>query len=104
MGVRHLGGAVTEIAAGRNREEEIEVRRHLRMHADVDRLPLRVGDDALMRQRVREPRIARDREPFAQTFEAAEVEQPVLHQRTAERDAKLIALEFGQLAFVEEVA
>ena len=102
--VHQFGRAVAEVAAGRDRIQQVEIRPDGRVHSDVHQLALGVGHHALARQRIRQTGEAGDGEPLDQTFIAAEVEQLVLDDRAADGRAELVALEIGQLAGVEEVA
>ena len=88
VGVAQLRGAVAEVAAVRDREEQIEVRLDERVDRD------RAGrQHAVVRRRVGQPREVREREILPQSLVAPEVEQRVLDDRAAGRAAELVARE-----------
>src|SRR5437867_1723391 len=88
-GMPQLRGAVAEIAAVRNRVEQVEVR----LDERADRHSAG-RQHAVVRGRVRQTRQMRQREVLPKAFVAAEVEQPVLRDWTARRAAELVAPEW----------
>ena len=96
--VHELRRAVAEIDAVRNREQQVQIRPRGRMDADIHERAVGIGHDALVRERVGQPRMLRHGVALAELLVGAEVEQLGRDDRPADGAAELVALEGRQIA------
>src|SRR5262249_156525 len=101
--VHQLCGAIAEVLAIRNREQQIQIRLGICLNADKGRLTVH-GHEALMREGVGKVGTPYEAVALAKLLVGSEVEQLVGQDRTADGATELIALEWREVSGREEVA